>query len=69
MREKRAKHLGVDPTQIAKTRHSSKVRLQKCEKLRDVARIGFARRRALSALIDEMRQPILDRALEVAAER
>ena len=69
MREKRAKHLGVDPTQIAETWRTSEVRLQKCEKLRDVARIGFARRRALSALIDEMRQPILDRALEVAAER
>ena len=47
----------------------AKVRFEKHQELPEIARISFARRGALAALVDEMRQPRVDGPSQIGSER
>lgn len=47
----------------------AKVRFEKRQELPEIARIGFARRRTLTAFVDEMSQPRVNGLSQIGSER
>src|SRR5690606_7064556 len=68
-REKGARRCGVEARKITKPRCVTGLRVEKTQELPQVARIGFARCGALSALGGEMPEPGFDGLLKIEAER
>jgi hypothetical protein len=69
MRKKSPERFRIDPAEIAEARRMPEVRFQKREKLRQIPRVGVARRQTLAALLNQMRKPGFDRALEIVPKR
>ena len=64
-----AEHLGIEAGEVGQARRVAEVAFQPDQELAQVARVGFQRLVGRPALVRQMREPGVDRATQVVAQR